>query len=956
MECDKAMDQIGLTNEDKMNIYLTVAAVLHIGNIEFEDDPDSSKGGCRLSSKNGAKSLQICAKMLGLDPDELEKALISRVMQAHRGGKLGTVIMVPLKVSEAQNARDALAKVIYIKLFNHIVNAVNKAIPFGSSTSFIGLLDIAGFEYFPVNSFEQFCINYCNEKLQQFFNERILKEEQFIYEKEGLGLRKISYTDNQDCIDLIEAKNVGIFDLLDEESRLPTPSSTHFTMEVHNKYPKHFRLDVPRKSKLKNHREIRDDEGFLIRHFAGGVVYTTSQFIEKNNDALHTSLAFLIQECKNKFIHGLFASESESIKQNTGKLNFISVGGKFRTQLTGLLEKLRSTGTNFIRCVKPNLKMIPSHFEGAQILSQLQCSGMTSVLTLMQQGYPSRTSFADLYNMYKNYLPPQLARLDPRLFCKALFKALNLKDSDFKFGITKVFFKPGKFAEFDQIMRSDPENLAMLIARVKKWLITSRWKKAQWCALSVIKLKNKIIYRRECIITIQKNIRMWKCKKNFRPRIKGIHKIKTLQNQLESMNAILRELKSDKEQSSAQQSLQSLKQQMNSSIDKITNAQQITENEINKCYNDLFAACDRDLKKLKSLLEQQKNKEEQDRLRKIQEEMLRAQKQKEAEELQKRLEEEQRKQKLEIEARRKQEEEKHKLMEAEEVKNKALLESKQKAEQEERKRQEQIAEQEKRDHDLAMRLAPELTNGEVEPIKYKGGSSTSSLASLSSNGGAANRKHDLSKWKYAELRDAINTSCDLELLEACREEFHRRLKVYHAWKSKNKKQGNINGGTDSNSSNNLDMERAPQSIIAGLEDVHISTSRAGSTATPKKTNNGTLNEQRFFRIPFARPADQLREGADKKKGWWYSHFDGKWIARQMEIYDDKPAVLLLAGVDDMHMCELSLEETGLTMKQGAEILEKEFEDVWNKNGGMKYLSDHFGQISSKYVLQIMQRK
>lgn len=124
------MDQIGLTAQDKMNIYLTVAAVLHIGNIEFEDDPESSKGGCRVSSKVGAKSMQIVARMLGLEVDELEKALVSRVMQAHRGGKLGTVIMVPLKVTEAQNARDALAKAIYIKLFDHIVSCVNKAIPF----------------------------------------------------------------------------------------------------------------------------------------------------------------------------------------------------------------------------------------------------------------------------------------------------------------------------------------------------------------------------------------------------------------------------------------------------------------------------------------------------------------------------------------------------------------------------------------------------------------------------------------------------------------------------------------------------------------------------------------------------------------------------------------------------------------------------------------------------------
>lgn len=289
---------------------------------------------------------------------------------------------------------------------------------------------------------------------------------------------------------MIEEKKIGIFDLLDEESKLPTPSPQHFTNEVHNKYSKHSRIDVPRKSKLKSHREIRDDQGFLVKHFAGGVVYTTTQFIEKNNDALHSSLAFLVQECKNKFIQNLFVSERESIKQQTGKLNFISVGGKFRSQLTDLLEKLRSTGTNFIRCVKPNLKMVPDFFEGGQILSQLQCSGMTSVLSLMQQGYPSRTSFSSLYSMYKSYLPPELARLDPRLFCKALFKALNLKDTDFKFGITKVFFRPGTFAEFDKIMHSDPAHLALLIQKVKKWLIMSRWKSAQWCALSVIKRKS----------------------------------------------------------------------------------------------------------------------------------------------------------------------------------------------------------------------------------------------------------------------------------------------------------------------------------------------------------------------------------------------------------------------------------------------------------------------------------
>ena len=157
--------------------------------------------------------------------------------------------------------------------------------------------------------------------------------------------------------------------------------------------------------------------------------------------------------------------------------------------------------------------MVPNLFEGGQILSQLQCSGsyfrlflffskivrlrlgMVSVLDLMQQGFPSRTQFSELYGMYKSYLPSELARLDPRLFCKALFKALNLRDTDFKFGLTKVFFRPGKFAEFDEIMRSDPKNLSVLISKVKRWLLWTRWKKAQWCALAVIKRRKKLFVK-----------------------------------------------------------------------------------------------------------------------------------------------------------------------------------------------------------------------------------------------------------------------------------------------------------------------------------------------------------------------------------------------------------------------------------------------------------------------------
>uniref|UniRef100_A0A3B4ZDB1 Unconventional myosin-VI-like n=1 Tax=Stegastes partitus TaxID=144197 RepID=A0A3B4ZDB1_9TELE len=529
--------------------------------------PDGS-GGCAIKNQS-SQTLEHCAELLGLDQEDLRVSLTTRVMLTTAGGAKGTVIKVPLKVEQANNARDALAKAVYSRLFDHVVTRVNQCFPFDSSANFIGVLDIAGFEYFEHNSFEQFCINYCNEKLQQFFNERILKEEQELYQREGLGVNEVHYVDNQDCIDLVEAKLVGILDILDEENRLPQPSDQHFTDTVHNKHKDHFRLTVPRKSKLAVHRNVRDDEGFIIRHFAGAVCYETTKFVEKNNDALHMSLACLVSESKDRFIRELFenSNNSKDVKQKAGKLSFISVGNKFKTQLNILLEKLRSTGSSFIRCIKPNLKMVSHQFEGAQILSQLQCSGMVSVLDLMQGGFPSRAPFHELYNMYQSYMPPKLTRLDPRLFCKALFKALGLNENDYKFGLTRVFFRPGKFAEFDQIMKSDPDHLAELVKKVNKWLIHSRWKKVQWCALSVIKLKNKILYRAGACIKMQKTVRMWLCRKKHKPRIDGLVKVRHLQKRMDRFNEVVAGLKEGKKEMSKQ--VQELEAAINALIAKI---------------------------------------------------------------------------------------------------------------------------------------------------------------------------------------------------------------------------------------------------------------------------------------------------------------------------------------------------------------------------------------------------
>ncbi|NWH92376.1 MYO6 protein, partial [Aegithalos caudatus] len=943
-----AMKKIGLDDEEKLDLFRVVAGVLHLGNIDFEE-AGSTSGGCTPRARSQA-ALERCAALLGLESNFTVRILKNKICILF--------FRVPLKVEQANNARDALAKTVYSHLFDHVVKRVNQCFPFETSSFFIGVLDIAGFEYFEHNSFEQFCINYCNEKLQQFFNERILKEEQELYQKEGLGVNEVRYVDNQDCIDLIEAKLVGVLDILDEENRLPQPSDQHFTSAVHQKHKDHFRLSIPRKSKLAVHRNIRDDEGFIIRHFAGAVCYETMQFVEKNNDALHMSLQSLICESKDKFVRQLFeanTNNNKDPKQKAGKLSFISVGNKFKTQLNLLLEKLHSTGSSFIRCIKPNLKMTSHHFEGGQILSQLQCSGMVSVLDLMQGGFPSRASFHELYNMYKKYLPEKLARLDPRLFCKALFKALGLNENDYKFGLTKVFFRPGKFAEFDQIMKSDPDHLAELVKRVNRWLICSRWKKVQWCSLSVIKLKNKIKYRASACIKIQKTIRMWLCKRKHKPRIDGLIKVRTLKKRLDKFNEVVSALKEGKAETSKQ--VKELEDSIDASMTKIKTTI-MTREQIQKEYDVLVKSSEQ----LLSALQKKKQQEDEaERLQRIQEEMEKERKRREEEDQKRRKEEEERRLKSEIEAKRKQGEEERKKREEEEKRIQAEIEAQLAREREEESQHQAVLEQERRDHELAMRIAQseaELISDEAQldlglrrrlcswwvygtfcslnrSSKEQMATEMSEILSRgpavqATKAAAGTKKHDLSKWKYAELRDTINTSCDIELLEACREEFHRRLKVYHAWKSKNKKR---NAETE---------QRAPKSVTDYdfAPFLNNSTQQNPTAQLPGRQQEIEMNrQQRYFRIPFIRPADQYKDPQNKKKGWWYAHFDGPWIARQMELHPDKAPILLVAGKDDMDMCELNLEETGLTRKRGAEILPRQFEEIWERCGGIQYLQN-----------------
>ncbi|KAG9511399.1 Unconventional myosin-VI, partial [Fragariocoptes setiger] len=945
---ERALENFGVNAEHKLAIYQIVAAVLHLGNISFEDDPDDNRGGCRVVAGQSEYSLAVAARLMGLDTELLRQCLASRVISTSRAGHTGTVYMVQLSAAQAQAARDALAKAIYSKLFDHIVTRIiNTNIPFTTSNYYIGVLDVAGFEYFQHNSFEQFLINFCNEKLQQFFNQRILKEEQSIYEKEGLNLKRIEFIDNQDCLDLMETKGVGIFDLLDEESRLPKPSAQHFTQSVHTSNKNHFRLAVPRASKLKYHREIRDDEGFLIRHFAGAVCYETATFIEKNNDALHASLKNLMLDADNELLKGLFESSSSQSsgdtptgslsvnvtsgtqQQHTNKLSFISVGTTFRQQLNDLMTKLRSTGSHFIRCIKPNSEMVPNKFVGSAILSQLRCSGMNSVLELMQHGYPSRSSFNDLYNSYKKYLPAELARLDSHLFCRALFKAIGLSDADFRFGSSKVFFRPGKFAQFDEIIRSDGDHVAELVKKVSRWLACSRWRKIQYCALSVIKLKNKILYRRQRIINIQKHWRMALAISRYKCLLTSSAKAQRILKSLDELESIAKQLKLDEDKKKVTDSVLQFRTDLKSFINRI----KASVNNDKKYESASSADRSQEKKSLQDHLTRLADQRDQlivsikDKIAKqeqlvaLQQKMNEEARQRELELAQKEREQEGKRQRAEIEMRRQLELTK---LSKDTAHNRSALHVKTTTTATETNNNQWHNDQEQRDFEIALRLAREsdataalnqisgATPNSLSPI---GSSGTEHTANSPMNLTKPSGKYDLSKWKYSELRDTINTSCDLELLEACKQEFHRRLKVYHAWKSKHARSSpNDKCGTG-------EELRAPFSVMGAYDDSSEIT-----------MGNGVGNhEQRYFRIPFVKPS-----GTTGERGWWYAHFDGQWIARQLELHPNKEPILLVAGRDDMSMCELSLKETRLTSKRGAEILPQEFEEEWTKNGGKPY--------------------
>nr|XP_027095334.1 myosin-9-like isoform X5 [Coffea arabica] len=445
----RAMDIVGISQKEQDAIFRVVAAILHLGNIEFAKgkEIDSSI----LKDEKSKFHLQTTAELLMCDPVALEDALLKRVMVTPE-----EVIKRSLDPDGATVSRDGLAKTTYSRLFDWLVDKINVSIGQDpNSKSLIGVLDIYGFESFKLNSFEQFCINFTNEKLQQHFNQHVFKMEQEEYTKEEIDWSYIEFVDNQDVLDLIEKKPGGIVALLDEACMFPKSTHETFSQKLYQTFKSHKRFIKPKLSRT----------DFTIAHYAGEVQYQSEQFLDKNKDYVVPEHQDLLVASKCSFVAGLFPPLPEETTKSSNKSSkFSSIGSRFKLQLQQLMETLNSTEPHYIRCVKPNNLLKPAVFENANIMQQLRCGGVLEAIRISCAGYPTRKTFYEFLLRFGLLAPEFLeGNTDERIACKKILEKLNL--AGYQIGKTKVFLRAGQMAELDARRAQKLNNAAKTIQR-----------------------------------------------------------------------------------------------------------------------------------------------------------------------------------------------------------------------------------------------------------------------------------------------------------------------------------------------------------------------------------------------------------------------------------------------------------------------------------------------------------
>ncbi|XP_028992569.1 unconventional myosin-X [Betta splendens] len=511
MEALKVME---FTEEEIRDVFKLLSAVLQMGNIEF-----MTAGGAQITSKGVVSNV---SELLGLDSFQLSEVLTQRSMILR-----GEEICSPLTVEQAVDSRDSVAMALYSQCFSWIIMRINQKIKGKENFKSIGILDIFGFENFEVNRFEQFNINYANEKLQEYFNKHIFSLEQLEYNREGIQWEAIDWMDNAECLDLIE-KKLGMLALINEESRFPKGTDYTLLEKLHSRHATNQYYLKPRVT----------DHQFGIRHYAGEVLYDVRGILEKNRDTFRDDILFILKDSRLDFIYDLFErvgsrSGDETLKMGTARRK-PTVSSQFRDSLHSLMATISASNPFFVRCIKPNMDKRANQFDPDVVLNQLRYSGMLETVKIRRAGFPVRRTFKDFHSRYKMILRSGRSSGDEKRSCTELLTLRDGAGSEWQLGKTKVFLKEA----LEQRLEKEREEVRRRAGMVIRAHILSYVARKQY---------KRIL---SSVVTIQKNYRAHFWRRLFlRLRVAAVVLQKHRRGQLaRSLCCRLREEKQEREQ------------------------------------------------------------------------------------------------------------------------------------------------------------------------------------------------------------------------------------------------------------------------------------------------------------------------------------------------------------------------------------------------------------------------
>ncbi|CAH2306614.1 unconventional myosin-Ib isoform X2 [Pelobates cultripes] len=515
-----AMQIVGFQDDETRSVLEVVAAVLKLGNIEFK--PESRVNGLDESKIKDKNELKEICELTGIDQTVLERAFSFRTVEAKQE-KVSTT----LNVAQAYYARDALAKNMYSRLFSWLVLRINESIKAQSKVrkKVMGVLDIYGFEIFEENSFEQFIINYCNEKLQQIFIELTLKEEQEEYIREGIEWTHIEYFNNAIICDLIENNQNGILAMLDEECLRPGTVTDDTFLEKLNQIcatHQHFESRMSKSSRFLNDTSL-PHSCFRIQHYAGKVMYQVEGFVDKNNDLLYRDLSQAMWKANHPLIKDIFP------EGNPAKINLKrppTAGSQFKASVSTLMKNLLTKNPNYIRCIKPNDKKAACIFNDALVCHQVSYLGLLENVRVRRAGYAFRQPYEPCLERYKMLCKQTWPHWKgpARAGVEVLLNELEIPKEEFAFGRSKIFIRnPRTLFKLEELRKERLEDLATLIQKIYRgWKCRTSFllmKKSQIVVAAWVRRylqQNNYKRIKRSTIVVQSYTRGWKARKILR--------------------------------------------------------------------------------------------------------------------------------------------------------------------------------------------------------------------------------------------------------------------------------------------------------------------------------------------------------------------------------------------------------------------------------------------------------